>query len=70
MYEIRDKNGILIAKIDSFSARKIFSGDIGYWREYRGKKRESCYEISDDFKFGLWGFQLFLWKGTIIKEEQ
>jgi len=73
-YTIRDKDGIMIAKVSGNSADSIISNANGYWRKYVTKgSRTTCFEIKTDSHFTIesnyGGIRLFLWEGTVLISE-
>lgn len=69
-YVIRDKEGVMIAKISNELFARILSEGCGFWRSYKtASKKTVCYEIMHDMKYESSSISLYLWIGNIVVEE-
>ena len=72
MYIVRTSEGIMIAKVNTIIAGRIFSKVKGHWRPYQreGGEKTQCFEITEDSVFGIKNeMSLYLWQGFKILEE-
>jgi hypothetical protein len=67
-YLIRDKNGILLLKIDDLAANQIIVDCAGHFRSWKTENREvsNVFEISEASCLTLLGIKIFLWEGTLL----
>jgi hypothetical protein len=67
-YNIRNEKSTLIATIDNDIARKMINSVPGFFRNTKDKSglEKTVFEVTDNMKFALHGFEFFLWKGYVL----
>jgi len=74
-YTIRNKEGMLIARVEGSVANNIMSQSPGFWRSHKTTNHTgSCFELTEDGCFTLRPnfnsvLRVFLWSGYIIIPE-
>lgn len=72
MYEIRSKDGLLIANCTNNLAGYVINNSSGRWQERNFEKIGKCnvYVVDNDIKIGNvqhTGLEIFLWEGCYLK---
>ena len=66
-YLLRDKNGILRAKLDNRLALEVINNSKGFFKEVKYNGRSGpvrVFELEEDFKVGVnMPMEVFFWKG-------
>lgn len=63
---VRDKNGIMILRIDNATMALIIAGCEGKFRPYRNTNKPVFEITHESHRVNIAGMQIFLWKGTLI----
>lgn len=78
-FNIRNKEGALIAQVDNMTASKIIRGARGHWveRNFTVGTKQMVFEVDEGIGYSVenkghkepFHIQIMLWKGTYIEME-
>lgn len=70
MYDLRNDEGVLVARISNAHARVIINGTEGHWAPSCGVE---TFFIDEDMSYGdveLIQMKIFIWKGYYLKKSK